>query len=154
MQKNCIETFSKSRSKDEILKIYGIYRTNCFENGVAINFARFNHSCCSNAEQMVNEGDLYLMPRNLTLKIWRLKIWHLKLWCLKFCSSTIWLSKLWSAKSIQILELSLMYNSLHSLHFIFLQWVMFFLSGKDLWKKIGKMIQWWSFFWKVLIGVI
>ena len=65
MQKNCIETFSKSRSKDEILKIYGIYRTNCFENGVAINFARFNHSCCSNAEQMVNEGDLYLTPRNL-----------------------------------------------------------------------------------------
>lgn len=56
-QKNCIETFAKSRSKDEILKIYGIYRTNCFENGVAINFARFNHSCCSNAEQMVNEDE-------------------------------------------------------------------------------------------------
>ena len=67
-QKNCIETFAKSRSKDEILKIYGIYRTNCFENGVAINFARFNHSCCSNAEQMVNEGDLYLMPWKLTPK--------------------------------------------------------------------------------------
>ena len=67
-QKNCIETFAKSRSKDEILKIYGIYRTNCFENGVAINFARFNHSCCSNAEQMVNEGDLYLTPWKLTPK--------------------------------------------------------------------------------------
>ena len=77
-QKNCIETFAKSRSKDEILKIYGIYRTNCFENGVAINFARFNHSCCSNAEQMVNEGDLYLMPWTLTLKDLTLKNLTLK----------------------------------------------------------------------------
>ena len=47
--------FILKEDKNQILKIYGIYRTNCFENGVAIHFARFNHSCCSNAEAMWNE---------------------------------------------------------------------------------------------------
>ena len=42
---------------ENILKIYGVYRTNSFENGVALNFARFNHSCCSNAEAMWNEEE-------------------------------------------------------------------------------------------------
>ena len=42
---------------ENILKIYGVYRTNSFENGVALNFARFNHSCCSNAEAMWNEDE-------------------------------------------------------------------------------------------------
>ena len=46
-----------SISPENILQIYGVYRTNSFENGVAINFARFNHSCCSNAEAMWNEEE-------------------------------------------------------------------------------------------------
>ena len=46
-----------TKSNQDILKIYGIYRTNSFENGVAINFARFNHSCCSNAEAIWNEEE-------------------------------------------------------------------------------------------------
>merc|ERR1712050_643801 len=53
---NCANSKNKE-DKNQILKIYGIYRTNCFENGVAIHFARFNHSCCSNAEAMWNENE-------------------------------------------------------------------------------------------------
>ena len=33
-----------------IIHIIGIYVTNCFDNGVGIKMARFNHSCRSNAE--------------------------------------------------------------------------------------------------------
>lgn len=54
-QKEWIETNAKDEEK--MFQIYGIYRTNSFENGVAINFARFNHSCCSNAEAMWNEEE-------------------------------------------------------------------------------------------------
>ena len=54
-QKDWLETNAKN--KDKMLEIYGIYRTNGFENGVAINFARFNHSCCSNAEAMWNDDE-------------------------------------------------------------------------------------------------
>ena len=29
--------------------VFGIYKTNCFANGVGIKVSRFNHSCSSNA---------------------------------------------------------------------------------------------------------
>ena len=38
-----------------IQDIYGIYATNTFEQGVGIEASRFNHSCCSNAEESWNE---------------------------------------------------------------------------------------------------
>ena len=41
----------------------------------------------------------------------------------------------------------------HYLLFIFLQRVMFFDIKKKCEKKIGKMIQQWPFFWKVLINI-
>ena len=33
----------------EILKVYNIYQTNHFENGVSIKASRINHSCCPNS---------------------------------------------------------------------------------------------------------
>ena len=57
-QRQLIESTAKSNNElEQIFKIYGIYRTNGFETGVGIQFARFNHSCCSNAEAMWNEED-------------------------------------------------------------------------------------------------
>ena len=44
-------SFDEERLKI-ILNIIGIYVTNCFENGVGIKMARFNHSCRSNAGKL------------------------------------------------------------------------------------------------------
>ena len=52
--KENLVSFNEERRK-AILKIIGIYATNCFENGVCIKMARFNHSCRSNAEHRWNE---------------------------------------------------------------------------------------------------
>ena len=42
----------------EILKILGIYFTNCFEHSVYLSWARFNHSCQPNATFFVMNGQL------------------------------------------------------------------------------------------------
>ena len=43
--------------KDKVLNIFGIYSTNAFMMGVGIQTARFNHSCCSNAEAIWDGTD-------------------------------------------------------------------------------------------------
>jgi len=48
---------SNNSSSDMVLNIIGIYDTNCFQKGVGIRTARFNHSCCSNAEAIWNEEE-------------------------------------------------------------------------------------------------
>ena len=42
---------------DIMIKVFGIYITNNFIQGVGIQASRFNHSCVSNAEEIWNEKD-------------------------------------------------------------------------------------------------
>ena len=42
---------------ERVINIIGIYDTNCFQKGVGIQSARFNHSCCSNAEAVWNDEE-------------------------------------------------------------------------------------------------
>jgi len=44
-----------SEHREAILKIIGIYYTNCFDDGVVIKISRLNHSCRSNCEYRWNE---------------------------------------------------------------------------------------------------
>jgi hypothetical protein len=41
-------------SKDQASKVWNIYCTNSFHNGVCLKMSRFNHSCCSNAQYFWN----------------------------------------------------------------------------------------------------
>jgi len=41
---------------DQVLKVYGIYQTNNFDDGVSIKISRFNHSCCANASNVFDQG--------------------------------------------------------------------------------------------------
>jgi len=41
---------------DQVLKVYGIYQTNNFDDGVSIKISRFNHSCCANATNVYDHG--------------------------------------------------------------------------------------------------
>ena len=45
------------QDKASALNIIGIYSTNAFKMGVGIQTARFNHSCCSNAEAIWDDED-------------------------------------------------------------------------------------------------
>jgi hypothetical protein len=45
---------------EEILKIFGIYCTNSFEDGISIKVSRFNHSCQHNADFTNVNGQLQL----------------------------------------------------------------------------------------------
>ena len=47
----------KQKGYQRFVDIIGIYNTNCFENGLGIKTARFNHSCCSNANAYWNKED-------------------------------------------------------------------------------------------------
>ena len=47
----------KQKRFQRFVDIIGIYNTNCFENGLGIKTARFNHSCCSNANAYWNKED-------------------------------------------------------------------------------------------------
>ena len=47
----------KQKRFQRFVDIIGIYDTNCFENGLGIKAARFNHSCCSNANAYWNKED-------------------------------------------------------------------------------------------------
>ena len=59
--KNCkleIDKIEKNPEKaEEILKICGIYSTNCFPSGVKIKTSRFNHSCKGNAAIIIMLND-------------------------------------------------------------------------------------------------
>jgi len=44
------ETYS-----EKVLKVYGIYKTNDFDDGVSIKVSRFNHSCCANASNVYDQ---------------------------------------------------------------------------------------------------
>jgi len=51
-------TFGHEAKKVErILKIYNIYESNCFDDGLSIKTSRFNHSCQPNAAFVVMEFD-------------------------------------------------------------------------------------------------
>ena len=39
------------------IKVVGIYETNFFGSGLGIKIARFNHSCCPNANPVGNKAD-------------------------------------------------------------------------------------------------
>lgn len=46
---------NKEFSPELVERVFNIYRTNAFNNGLFLNLAKFNHSCYPNAEIVVNE---------------------------------------------------------------------------------------------------
>ena len=73
-----LQQFVLEYGEQGFIEVIGIYYTNCFANGLGIKAARFNHSCCSNANLYVVDEEC---PNHNWLKMHLLN--YNSMFCLK-----------------------------------------------------------------------